>query len=237
MAITIFAFVKIFEKEEYARKFLSGELYMNPIGYFQKYTDSDGELRGDPWEGIVACYQAGDVNVQIGDMQIRSEEIVGQIVFQGNEILNCSAFCIYSLNSTGFDKVSADTLDQFKKVLEIHRNNYGLGSYCVVVNRANEFLGRIETGIRKAQVKGRGGLVEYFDENTKSGKFEEMKLGFHKREMFSHQREYRIVLDAGVEHPEPYILDIGDLSDIAEMLTPEEFNRTLKIGLPDGSAA
>jgi len=237
MTITIFAFVKIFEREEHARKFLSGELYMNPISYFHEYTDTNGELRGDPWEGIVACYQPSNEDVQIGDFEIRSEEIVGQIALYGSELLKRNAFCIYSLNSAGFDSVSADTLDQFKKVLEIHKNNYGLGSYCVVVHRAAEFIQRIKKGIRRARVNGRLGLVEYFDENTKNGKFEEKKFGFHKREMFSHQREYRVVLEMNAENPTPYTLDIGDLSDIANMSTPEEFNRKLKIGLPDGSFA
>ena len=80
-------------------------------------------------------------------------------------------------------------------------------------------------------------LVDYFNEHEFHGNMPINNLGYQKRSMFSHQREYRIKIDLNRSEPCRYLLDVGDLSDIAVITTPKEFNAQLELKLPDGSNA
>jgi len=234
---TVFALVKMFEKREYADAFVRGELYMNSLAYFREYKDERGELRGDPHEGLGAIYQPSQIGeIRFGDIRIPPEELAGPVLVRHERLDHAKVFCSYALNSRGFDNVSAETLADFKRVMLVHESCYGLGSIAVLVSNVTKFFERIDSSIRAADLRGYRSLIDYFDENTFHGNFGE-RAGFHKRKLYSNQREYRVM----VERPEPstaaYTLSVGDLSDIAHITTPEEFNRDLKLTLPDGSSA
>lgn len=234
---TIYAFVKIFENEKHAQDFVAGKLFMNTLRYFKEYRDAAGELRGDPFEGVVAWLQPSMVKVEFGGRQLSSSDIAYPIAIHDDQLLDRNAFCIYSLNSRGHDSVSRETILDFKRTLEIHESCYGLGGYCVVILNAQEFINRASDAIRKSNLSGTLALVDYFNENEHHGEFNTQKHGYHKRSFFSHQREYRVLVNTYQDNSGPYILHIGDLSDIALLTTPEEFNSELEIRLPDGSAA
>lgn len=233
----IYAFVKIFTEESHAEAFRRGELYMKTIRMFKEHKDESGELRGDPMEGVVAWYQPDKIKLEIGGQEIPSNEIAAPIAIHSNELLENNAFCIYSLNSRGHDTVSAETIRDFKRTLEIHEACYGLGAYCVAVLNAQTFIDRCQAAVKSLNVAGKLGLVDYFDELTFSGELPKERYGFQKRSFFSHQREYRILIDLNRE-PDTYTMPVGDLSDITtQVITPDEFNRQLEIRLPDGSSA
>jgi hypothetical protein len=67
--------------------------------------------------------------------------------------------------------------------------------------------------------------------------FEPKDVPFRKRQRFQAQREYRIAIARNLDAPFPLTLEVGDLSDIAKLTTPSEFNETLRIELPDGTSA
>lgn len=234
---TIYAFVKIFEKEQYAEDFISGKLFMNTLRHFKEYRDTAGELRGDPYEGLTAWYQPNKINLQIGGHIVPSSEIAYPIAVHDQELLDKNAFCIYSLNSGDHESISKETLGDFKRAIELHESCFGLGNCCVVILNAQEFKERALSAINHNNISGKLGLVEYFDEHEYHGTFPSEKYGFHKRSFFSHQREYRLLVDAHCSLSGPLTLNIGDLSDIALLTTPEEFKKQLEIRLPDGSAA
>ncbi|MGK0273042.1 MAG: hypothetical protein ACI88H_003719 [Cocleimonas sp.] len=235
---TIFAFVKLFDNEDHAKAFVNGDLLMNTIRSFKEYKDESGELRGDGYEGIVALYQPSELgNIQLGDITIPASELAAPIVMHGNHLLDHNVFCIYSLNSRGHESVSAETLLDFKRTLELHESCFGLGKYCVAILNASEFIERCHKAIEKENLNGNLGLVDYYDEHSFHGNMPEDKLGYQKRSFFSHQREYRVKIDTNREKPTPYFLNVGDLSDIAVITTPKEFNDKLELKLPDGSNA
>lgn len=235
MAI-IYAFVKIFENECHAKDFLSGKLFMNTLRSFKEYTDLAGELRGDKYEGIIALYQPREIDeIKIGDVTIPASELAAPIVVHGNELLNENVFCIYSLNSFGHDSVSSETLAEFRRTIELHESCFGLGKYCVVVLNATEFLLRCRVALEKLNINATLGLVEYFNEHEFHGNLNKDRHGYQKRSLFKHQREYRIKVNLKNHNSSPYFLKIGNLSDIASLTTPKEFNSQLEIGLPDGN--
>jgi len=55
---------------------------------------------------------------------------------------------------------------------------------------------------------------------------------FTKPKSFSHQNEYRIVFKDCDWPQETHIFDIGDLSDITEIFTVEQFNSTIEVLAP-----
>ncbi|MDT9547604.1 MAG: hypothetical protein RI826_09750 [Chlorobium phaeovibrioides] len=210
---------------------------MKTIRMFNENKDESGELRGDPMEGIVAWYQPDKIKLEVGGHEIPSNEIAAPIAIRNNELLNKNAFCIYSLNSQGHEIVSRETIKDFKRTLEIHEACYGLGAYCVAVLNAQEFIDRCQVAISSLNVAGELGLVDYFEELTFSGVLPKERHGFQKRSFFSHQREYRILIDLN-RVPDIFTMSVGDLSDITtQVITPHEFNRQLEISLPDGSSA
>lgn len=233
---TIFAFVKLFENKEHAQAFVNGKLYMNTIRSFKEYIDESGELRGDEYEGIVALYQPEKLGeIRFGDITVPASDLAAPIVVHGNHLLNHNVFCIYSLNSRGYNTISAETLLDFKRTLELHESCFGLGKFCVVILNATQFIERCKSAIEKKNFNGNLGLVDYFNEHEFHGNMPEDTLGFQKRSLFAHQREYRVKIDTNSEEPKPYFLDVGDLSDIALITTPKEFNEKLELKLPDGS--
>lgn len=211
---------------------------MNTIRSFKEYKDENGELRGDEYEGIIALYQPEKLReVKIGEVTIPASDHAAPIVIHGEDLLDHNVFCIYSLNSRGYSSVSTETLSDFKRTIELHKSCFGLGKFCVVVLNASKFIDRCRAAIVEKKFAGHLGLVDYFDENKYHGYMAKDNLGFQKRSLFAHQREYRVKIKTNNKKPGPYILPIGDLSDIASIMTPQEFNENLKLQLPDGSRA
>lgn len=234
----IYAFVKLFETKEYAESFVNGKLFMNTIGSFKKYEDKFGELRGDKYEGIIALYQPDKLGeIKLGEVSIPASDLAAPIVISDNHLLKNNVFCIYSLNSRGYDSVSAETLSDFKRTLELHESCFGLGKFCVVITNAMEFIERCKSALEKENLNADLGLVDYYNDHEFHGQMSKDKLGFQKSHLYAHQREYRIKIDTNRSEPSPYILDVGDLSDIAVITTPKEFNDQLELKLPDGSQA
>ncbi|MCJ8286380.1 hypothetical protein [Halomonas sp.] len=234
---TIYAYVKIYENIDHAHDFMKGKLFMNTIRAFKEHRDEAGELRGDECEGIIAWYQPESVQVSFAGHTIPSADIAAPIPVHSNEVLRKNAFCIYSLNSRGHESVNAETLADLKATLQIHKSCFGLGSHCVVVKNATEFKERVEKAVRSLGYPGSLCLVDYFDEQTFSGNLPKERWGYQKRSFFKHQREYRVLIDTELESPKPMFLEVGDLSDICFITTPDEFNSSIQLKLPDGSAA
>ncbi|MGK3369204.1 hypothetical protein [Citrobacter youngae] len=233
---TIFALVKLFDRKEYAEDFLKGRLFMNTIQSFKEYKDESGELRGDEYEGIAALYQPRKIGeIKFGEIIIPATQLAAPIVVHSNDLLKHNVFCIYSLNSRGYNTVSAETLSDFKRTLELHRSCFGLGQFCVVILNASQFIERCKSAIEAQNFDGQLGLVDYFNENEFHGNMPEDNLGFQKRSLFAHQREFRIKVKTNIPEPSPYFLEIGDLDDIAIITTPKEFNENLELRLPDGT--
>ncbi|MDO6526948.1 hypothetical protein Q4519_14775 [Motilimonas sp. 1_MG-2023] len=237
-------FVKIFEEKAHAEAFIRGDLYMQTLRMFKEHTDKSGELRGDPMEGVVAWYQPESVKLEINGQKISSHEISAPIGIHCSTLLESNAFCLYSLNSSGHETISAPTLPDFKRVLEIHQSCYGLGSYCVAILNATEFINRCKKALtildstpNLLKTNTKLGKVRYFNELAENGELPPEMNGFHKRSVYGNQREYRILIGLNRE-PDVYSLNVGDLSDItSEIITPDDFNSRLEIKLPDGSIA
>lgn len=233
----IFALVKIVEEEKYADDFMSGKLYMNPLNYFKNYEDKQEEIRGDPDEGLGAILQPQKMELKIADMVIKPSELTGPIKFRFNSSDSLNAFCMYSLNCGNLETITKDQIPILKTQLMIPDSCLEFGSICVVVADVKKFINRVKESIKKSNISGRMGLVEYYDESSKHSFFDQARIGFYKRNKFSDQKEYRIIVERITNQAEPFVLNVGDLSDICKKTTPQQLNETIKLRLPDGNEA
>lgn len=226
----IYAFVRIFEQKEHAESFLRGDLRFGRIGAYKGYLDKNGELRGDPFEGVISWLQPENVILKYDDLIIRPDDIAAPIAIHSDDALSKFALCLYAIHSGHAETISQQTLNEFKQSLLIHEKSFGLGEYCVLITNASEFQNRVLSALN-GKVNGGMSRVNYFDENQHYPRLPDQFDGMHKRQSFSHQNEYRVIAD--FECKEDYfVLNIGDLSDIAIITTPSEFNQKLEVNLP-----
>ncbi len=233
----ILALAKVVAKREYAEDLLSGRLFMNTLAYFVAYPEEPMILRSDSFEGLAAWYRATEIEVTFNGISIPSPDIGAPVAIQYDSVLGKNAYCLYSLNSRGHEQVSSESLKDLKRKLEIPSDCFGFGDYCVVIHKPLAFIDRCCASIKKAGLSGRLGLVDYFDELTFHGLLPAERQGLIKRRAFENQREYRVIVDTRRDPPGPFTLDVGNLSDIAIVTTPGDFNRCLTLQLPDGSRA
>lgn len=228
----IMSLIKIVECEKYAEDFLSGKLFMNPLSHFRKVEEDDENLRGDSDEGMSAIFQPNKIVVKIGDFTIPESDLSGPVKINVDDTGTVNTFCMYSLNNRGFDTVSHETLSLLKRQMIIPESCYRFGNICCVVTNVAEFQKRVIEALKNKKLNGSMGLVNYYDEDSIDGPFDESQIPFNKNNRFEEQREFRIVVTTN-RVAKPYTLYVGDLTDICVKTTPEEFNRQFSISLPE----
>lgn len=224
----VMGLLKLFEKIEYAEAFRAGKLRFRKLGFFREYVDVNGELRGDSFEGVGVLLQPAQIGAfSVGGHNIDPKELVGPICLQSSE-KDWSVLCFYALTNAGLEDARM-TLEQWKEALRLHDHCYGLGSYVVTVTRLDDFAERVRRALHNAHFKFARSLVEYYDPDTFHGAFPAGAAPFRKRKSFEHQREYRFAIYADEDTPDPLVIDIGDISDISQLVSTEEFNRLLEV--------
>ncbi len=87
--------VKLFQEKQYADEFRKGNLYANPLSYFQKVEQKDGIA--DPFEGSV--YSGKDGIFKIGPSQDELVDITRHLIdpvrFQGINYINVVCFHLW----------------------------------------------------------------------------------------------------------------------------------------------
>lgn len=233
--MTIFALVKLTEQREHAEDLIAGRMFMNTLAYFRDIERTD-QHRGDSREAIAAIFQPKEVgSIRFGDAELRPDDLAGPIIVTAPDEWN--VFCMVALTDQGFEHgISAASLPLLKRAVLIDQQLRGFGSHLTLVRDVAEFRRRVTAGIRAAGLEGMHGLVEYFDDSH-HGWFPSERIPFHKGATFRYQREYRIAVRRAVATPAPFILNVGDLSDILMLTTVEQFNSQLQLRLPDGTTA
>ena len=232
MSRHIMFLAKIFKQKSYAQDFIDGKLYANRLSFFKKMEDEKESNRKDRHEAATGWYQKNDISLLINDCEVT--DISGPIMTQINRHDNLNVYCLYAGHSGEFSQITIENLDSFRKHLEIPEDCLILGDYAVVLTNASEFMKRVLSAIKIKKYGIRTGLVNYYDPDTFSGSFDDLDALFAKRDEYSHQKEYRISIDTGVDGDDAITLDIGDISDIAILVNTSNLNNLLEIKLPKG---
>ena len=219
----IFYLAKVFQKREYADKFIRGEMYCNRLSWFKKLEDQEG--RSDTDEGAIVPQLEGlSVTLEVSDPD--TGKVVDRHTMQGfaaPPVLvpewfdHINVLCMFAAHSGDFQhEPSEGYLDHLTEHLKMPEKYVGLGEHAVVITNVTEFLSRVEKAAHQARYGVIWGLVKYYDPQFGSPPTRsDIETIFCKRERYAYQREFRFAIDTGTIEGGAISLDVGDISDIA----------------------
>lgn len=224
----IFFNIKVCGKEDHREGFLDGNLFMNTLGYFRNYEEDGVANIGDYHEATISLLQPGQFTMTINDYTIPAEDFAGPSVVQYNGHNTLNLLCLYAIHERGYSFNSDEDFERFVADQMMKPEVDGLGEYAAVVVNTKEFQKRVAQAIKKENFKAMGSLVDYYNPETFHGTFEENRAIFKKRDVYSHQKEYRFALDRGVEEESSYTLKVGSLRDICFGCRTSEVNDLIR---------
>lgn len=227
----ILLFIKFSEKEKYLTDIQQGNLYMNNGKYFINREKQDGVQGIGDKDELTATLS--DVKIKFYDGETKIFLLEGEaqgLSFYYDYVLTTPIFCMTyidseSLNMTKVNKDSVDCQIDFSgesidKIIE------DFGEYALVIP-PQEFEERLRESLKEQNIDYISNKVTYEDYSINSARRmhdyhnHKPSLFFKKDHSFEYQKEYRIVLK-NIDSKEPYILNIGDISDISRIVPTRE---------------
>lgn len=215
-------------KEEYVESLLDGNLYMNNLKFFVDWEKETGiQGVGDIREASLLNIKKHELFIQINGGERKRMEIgpAPGIIYDEDALYHpvfCAIGKIVELKRSGND--------QFVGTLQLEKENIsdfigGADSAykAVVIFNCIDFLDKI----KKTGISGKHGFIKYRDlrlPNIVDGKWL-LDDTFTKDNRFKRQSEFRIELFT--HSNEPYVLEIGDIRNLAFVVNCE----TLLTGL------
>ena len=218
---------KFFSREEYRDDFLKGHLYFNSLNYFRKADASDVFGQNDPYE-CCKIFQPNSIKVSFGRQELN--DLAGPVSICGDDD-------VLKSNIMSFSTIRVDpqkkytSLDDLKRDVLFSEKMIKYGEYAVVIPQAELFVERLKIAALKEGCVFVKGLVNYYDFSKDNISDEYPQNAFQKRSEFSYQREFRFLLRKKNAVDKPVILEIGDLSDIAQFCKSADLNRLLEINV------
>ena len=205
-------FVKFGEKERIETFQKEGLLYMNPLEYFRNLRNEP--QRGDENECITHLFQPNKIKILVNGEQIKQEDIIGPILQDNNSQNFSHMFCMSCLSIDASQKQDSKLFnDAMTK---------GWGDTILVIYNATEFMNRLNKKIESFKIK-QAKQVEYIDPKTYHG----VMGPFRKFNEFSHQKEWRLILDASQNKNDAYKLFLGSIEDISRQMPIAEFKNEI----------
>ena len=214
---------KFFSKREYADEFVRGKMYVNRLSYFKKLENLDG--RGDELEGAIVAQLDGLVITMkitepstgaVEEFTIPVEDLAAPPIISPEWFDYINVYCMYAGHNGDFAEVTSSNLQEFRRHLQIPKDNELLGRQAVFIIDTPEFLRRVKTAADREGYRIYGRLVTYYDPEIGTPPLRSnVETIFHKRKEYEYQREFRIALYTGTVGCSAITLDIGDISDIA----------------------
>lgn len=221
-------------KKTYLRGLLDGNLYMNTLKFFVDLERNTGKQGiGDIREGSLLKISKHQLFIQY-EGEERQEVEIGPPpgIIYDQSVLEHPVFCmvgkIFIQDKIGEGEYACN-ISLEKELL----NDFTEGNdddYCVVaIFNYVDFIDRIEKAITKAGITGKSGFINYRDMSLPrivNGNWV-LDDTFTKDNRFKIQSEYRIEINKQCK--EPYVLKIGDISDIAIVLSVDQVEKGLTI--------
>lgn len=199
----IFAFVKFGSEVDMLDLVDNGTIYMNPINKFR--TIEDNSLRGDSYEGVQKIWNLAAGQFEIPKINLKGNYLRMHLRESYENILG-NIYCLYSINSSGFEKTTDFCIDERVKKF---------GSHFVIINNIQEFRSRITNALKLLGDPFYCDFVQYYDKNQINGQITILQ----KPSEFEYQREYRFYVNR--DSVLPLSFRIGSLKDIASIHTTD----------------
>ena len=225
---------------DYADSFQAGHIYMNTLDFFWKNGFEDQK---DILEGVFSSQRINDIQVKPDDEEFMKYQLA-DFQFQAVGFSYCNVFCMSTVTLNPLAVFPQRNLCS----IELPPNMEKFGQYAVVVDNETEYLRRTHFAAKRYQYLC--GRVNYYlpmngdklaEVNKphilfKSRETFDMKIFGNQRKMYDSfdkikkyegQREWRLCLYRGEKSTEPFILEIGDISDITHKVRIERFEQEL----------
>lgn len=229
-------YIKFTSREEWAKDLLDGNIFMNKVQYYRDLESKSG-VKG---QGDIKELKANIVDVEL---QLKNDEMnicipmqSKNLEFEYEDDKNKPVFCITGLtiddmiiNSYNESSVNV-SLPYGEDDIELLKSEFG--EFVVILN-PNKF----ENAIRKTLDLGDKGWifnkVRYRGKNAldriESFSEESPERFLYKDTPFSHQKEYRLVIDENIESTK--VISIGSLRDAGNVMKIEDFVSNIDITL------
>jgi len=197
-------------------------MFLGPIEFFKTKDDT---YRADDWENatlVAGGSHVGSVQLKMPTGKILEGQLKEARIYipQDDKYFATHLFCSCYLDSN-FHVWPSNVIDPRMRQF---------GDTVLIIRDVDTFFERLKATINTS---GRNHVremtcraVEYVADNF-SGQY----CIFKKRDRYSYQREFRFALSAPNERGRPFVLSLGDLSDIAEIFALNSFaNRTQVTG-------
>jgi len=219
---------------DHADDLLNGKIYMQPLRCFreQGYQEPTSSLRGDCFDGLLGIYDYENLpydselrRVILACLDRTTGKTDSGIVEKSSKKLIEIPPSAYRVSATyGGIGSSDDLLKMFcmymlpfnresKTIAIPDKRICAFGNRAVVIKNWIEFIERVYVTVQSIGLLGKG-VVRYPHDYYHHG-----SLGItEKRSDYKWQSEFRLWVDEFDASESPLILDIGDISDIAEII-------------------
>ena len=239
--------IKYFSTKEYAEMFMSGKLYMNSLSFFW---ENGFEEQRDIFEGISDTINARKIGFPV-DMQ---QLISGDVMFRLEAYRYCNLYCFYRVDISDTLQWNASTSAIFPDTRAIRLPSDSMesfGKYVGIVNDEKQLVQRVLNAVENdwlcvtgdVRYRERRGVekpvTHGIDLATKElypashwlrngANRTSSKDCFDKTDYYREQKEWRICLFRNMKEDKPYILDVGDLSDIVDIVESNKVKKHLE---------
>lgn len=216
---------KFFSCEKYRDDFLRGHLYFNSLNYFRRAEASDSFKQNDPYE-CCKIFQPNSIKVFFGQQELK--DLAGPVsICCDDDVLKSNIMCFSTIRFDSQKKYAS--LEDLKRDVLFSEKMIKYGEHVVVIPRMELFVERLEKAALKKGYCLTKKPVNYYDFAKDNVLDEYPKNAFRKRREFSYQREFRFLLQKKDAVGKEVILEIGDLSDIAQSCKSADLNGMLEI--------
>lgn len=238
--------IKYFSTKKYAEMFKDGKLYMNSLSFFW---ENGFEEQRDLYEGISDTLDKSKISFPIDVSQI----ISGDVMFRLEAYRYCNLYCFYRVDISDELFWNAGTTSVFPDTRAIRlpdKSMESFGEYVGIVKNERKFVQRVLAAIDKdwfcvtgdVRYKERKGVLKSISHGMDMASRDlysasrwlrggtnrtSAKDCFDKTKDYEEQKEWRICLFRNRKEDTPYILDVGDLSDIVDIIASKEVRKYL----------
>ena len=213
------------------KKLQAGQLYMKNLKYYvdlEKTTDDEDV--GDKYDGQMVL-QDIKINMYTVDTNKFIAQFNAPTASMDLGYLQCPVFCMFMFDYRNHVEEHLDgenltvkyqfTEEQLKKMPNF-------GDSVLIIKNGDEFVNRVKKGLLDAGYGFTRDYVQYYAfnnvEHISQVQKDNTRIAFWKRNKYSYQQEYRFLVHDFVDD---YLsVDIGDISDITQLLRTEELLNT-----------
>lgn len=218
---------------EYADDFINGKLYMNTLDFFRGGTKNVAQ--GDWQEGTCGTINKNQLR-QFGYSFLSTElDILANdnVTMLSDYYAFNNIFCMYSLH---YDDERRIVYKPDGKIYEFNDENDD-EKIVVHITNTEDFFRKLDIAISKYLEANK---IEYgiYGEITYSSAWANAdgmgtRSAFHKEPSYSYQKEWRLCILQKLIGKSPFIMEIGDLSDISEKISIDTFVNHIEEIFPD----